>query len=381
MSAPLCVVLGAGRLATGHVAPLLSDAGWEVVLTTRTPAVVRAVRATGGLLLRSGAAAPRWIGRIDARLCDDPAMPGILERADLVVTSVGPVALPEVGTWLGPLLRRRLDTRRAPLNVLTFENHRRAPELLAGGLLAAAPALAPEIGRRLGLAGAASWQVAARRDLADGVVSVHTDGVTEAYLDAVALVAGVAPGDGSMPGPVPVAPFDEWITAKLWAFNGGHAAAAYLGHRAGHATVDAALADPALREDVRAVVVEATAALPPTQWRDPDAVLARYADPLLADPVTRVAREPRRKLGPGDRLIGPAVACLAAGVRPVALARAAAAALAHRDPADPQAVTLARELDLLGAAEVLAAVSVLDPADELSRLVCATHDELVAVRR
>lgn len=376
MTAPLCVVVGAGRLATGYVAPLLADAGWRVVLTTRTSDVVRAVRATGALLLHAGDSAPRRVAGLDARLCDDPALPRLVERADLVVTCVGPGSLPDVGARLGPLLRDRLDARRAPLNVLTFENHRRAPELLAEGLLRTAPGLAPEIGRRLGLAGAASWQVATRRDTAGGVLAVHTDGVTEAYLDAVALLPGVAPLDGSVPGPVPVAPFDEWITAKLWAFNGGHAAAAYLGHRAGHATLDAALADPVLHAQVRAVVVEALSALPPAQWRDPDALLARYGDSRLADPVARVAREPRRKLGPGDRLIGPAVACLSAGIRPVALAHAAAAALTHHDPADPQSVTLGRELELVGPAEVLAGVSVLDPQDELSRLIC---DELEVV--
>jgi mannitol-1-phosphate 5-dehydrogenase len=379
MSAPLCVVVGAGRLATGYVAPLLADAGWQVALTSRTAGVLAALRGPGGLVVHSGRDLPRPVDGVVGVHCDNPSLPALVRRADLVVTSVGPGALPEIGARLGPMLLARLAARRAPLNVLTFENHRRAPELLAGGLMATAPELAAEIGRRLGLAGAAAWQVAASRDTVGGTLVVHTDGVTESYVDAVALRPGVPPLDGSLPGPVPVAPFDEWITAKLWAFNGGHAAAAYLGRLAGHETVAAALTDPALRAQVRAVVVEALAALPPSQYRDPETLLDRYAEPLLADPVTRVAREPRRKLGPGDRLIGPAVAGLAAGVRPVALARVAAAALAYQDPDDPQSVTLSCEVALLGPAEVLAAVSVLDPGDELSRLICAAHDELAAV--
>ena len=92
--------------------------------------------------------------------------------------------------------------------------------------------------------------------------------------------------------------------------------------------------------------------------------------------MSRVAREPRRKLAAGDRLVGPAVASRAAGIVPMALARTMAAALAYREPTDPQAVTLAGEIDLVGPAEVLEMVSFLHPGDELSRLVCANYEDL-----
>ena len=83
-----------------------------------------------------------------------------------------------------------------------------------------------------------------------------------------------------------------------------------------------------------------------------------------------MGREPRRKLGHEDRLIGPAVAAMAAGLRPVALAEAAAAALSYGEPGDPQARDLRREIFLLGPEEVLATVSTLDKRDELTRLIC-----------
>ena len=89
----------------------------------------------------------------------DPGLPDLVARADMVAVSVGPGALGEVGGWLGPLLRGRLDARREPLNVLTFENHRRAPELLAEGLLASTPVAGRRdrppagSGRRHGVAG------------------------------------------------------------------------------------------------------------------------------------------------------------------------------------------------------------------------------------
>ena len=92
--------------------------------------------------------------------------------------------------------------------------------------------------------------------------------------------------------------------------------------------------------------------------------------------MSRVARDPRRKLAAGDRLVGPAVASRAAGIVPMALARTMAAALAYREVTDPQALTLAAEIDLVGPAEVLEMISFLHPGDELSRLVCANYEDL-----
>ena len=67
----------------------------------------------------------------------------------------------------------------------------------------------------------------------------------------------------------------------------------------------------------------------------------------------RVARDPRRKLAADDRLVGPAGACLAAGIRPETLARVIAAALAYGEEGDRQASDLRRELEFLEPEEVL----------------------------
>jgi mannitol-1-phosphate 5-dehydrogenase len=203
--------------------------------------------------------------------------------------------------------------------------------------------------------------------------------VDECSVGASSLVAGVAPVDGSIAGIEPVRSFDDRMVEKLWIFNSGHAAAAYLGWHAGYATLDAAMGDAEIRNAVAAVVEEAQQAfeaylaarpgadpIPPRQTRW---VLDRYADPGIGDPVVRVAREPRRKLAAEDRLVGPGVACLSAGIRPEALSVASAAALAYHEATDPQATELRRELEFLGPEEVFAAVATLDQRDAFARLV------------
>jgi len=391
VSAPRCLVIGAGRIAGGFVAPLLRAAGWDVVLASRNPAVLRAIDEGGGVWLRTGdPPIERWIGGVGAIALDATDLPRIVATADLLATAVGPTQLPAVGRMLGPLLQERLASSRSSVNVVTFENHRRGSELLASGLIEASASLAGQIGRRLGIGGAAVWRAVSNRVVANDGVRFDADDVEECYADAISFVPGAAPLDGAVPGIELVRSFDDRMVEKLWTFNAGHAAAAYLGWHAGCATVDEAMADPEIRAAAASVVAEAQQAFQayltmrpgssPLPSRSLDSILDRYADPVLRDPVIRVAREPRRKLAAGDRLIGPAIAGMAAGLRPAALAAASAAALAYDERTDPQAADLQRELELLGPAEVLAAVSMLDPSDELARLICNSYQDC-AVRR
>ena len=200
----------------------------------------------------------------------------------------------------------------------------------------------------------------------------------------LALIPGAPPLDGSVPGIELVRAFDDRMIEKLWTFNAGHAAAAYLGWQCGCRTVREAMERPTVRTTVAGVVTEAQLAVEaylggrpgsvPLPPRSSNWLLDSYANPRLDDPIVRVAREPRRKLGANDRLIDPGIACLAAGFRPLALADAMAAALGYAEPNDPQATDLQREIELLGPEEVLARLGSLDPQDELVQLVGDSYE-------
>jgi mannitol-1-phosphate 5-dehydrogenase len=369
-------------MAGGYVAPLLHDAGWELVLACRYQPVIESINAGGGLWLRiaGGPSQDRWISGVSAIALDDARLPEVVAEADLLGTAVGPSNLRQVGRMLGPLLSTRLEASCAPINIIAFENHRRAPELLTSGMIEALPAVAGMIGRRVGIGGAAVWRLIAHREVTPAGVRFEANDEDECYVGAATLVPGAAPLDRSIRGIKLVRCFDDRMVEKLWLFNAGHAAAAYLGWHAGYATVDAAMTHGTIRAAVRSVVAEAQQAYEawltsrpasqPVAHRPLDTILNRYADASLSDQVVRVAREPRRKLAAGDRLIGPGVACLAAGIRPYALAAAAAAALAYGETTDPQALDLQREIEFLGPEELLATVSTLDPLDELTQHIC-----------
>ena len=231
MSAPRCVVFGTGRVAGGFLAPLLRSAGWETILVGRNRMVIEAINAKGGLWLNVAGEPSDWIGGVRAVSLDDPRLPGIVAEADLVATAVGPSSLHEVGRVLAPMLQARLQSCVDPVNIVAFENHRRAPEILTRGLLQEYAPLAEHIGRRIGVGGAAVWRAVSHREITPSGVRYDANSVDECYVDEASLVPG-APLDGSIPGLALVRAFEDRIVEKLWVFNAGHAAAAYLGWHA-----------------------------------------------------------------------------------------------------------------------------------------------------
>lgn len=62
-----------------------------------------------------------------------------------------------------------------------------------------------------------------------------------------------------------------------------------------------------------------------------------YYNPSIDDPISRVAGNLKRKIGKGDRVVGPALACLKHGKTPYFLAHGLAAAYLYENPEDTDA--------------------------------------------
>jgi mannitol-1-phosphate 5-dehydrogenase len=144
-------------------------------------------------------------------------------------------------------------------------------------------------------------------------------------------------------------PFEE---AKLYGHNAVHALIGYLAHERGLASMADAAGDAELMGVARGAFLDESrpALLARHGGIDPlftpegfrayaEDLLRRMINPHLGDQVARVIRDPRRKLGWSDRLVGAMRLALDAGVRPAHFARGAAAAvrrLAAEDPDVPR---------------------------------------------
>ncbi len=134
--------------------------------------------------------------------------------------------------------------------------------------------------------------------------------------------------------------YKQW-TAKLYIHNTPHCVAAYLGALVGKTFLHEGMAVPQVDKIVEGAMKEMLTSLK-LAWEIPHEFLdwyaqkelSRFRNTLLFDPITRVAREPLRKLEPNGRLIGAANICLAQGFVPNNLLRGIIGALLFREEND-----------------------------------------------
>jgi mannitol-1-phosphate 5-dehydrogenase len=136
---------------------------------------------------------------------------------------------------------------------------------------------------------------------------------------------------------VDLLPFEE---AKLYMLNGMHAMSAYLGALQGLHTMSELVQRPAILQFVQQAGIEETGVALQRKYagRDPlfttqgiadyvQECVRRMLNPYLSDAIERVGRDPERKLGWNDRLIGAMRLCLSYDIAPHRYGVGAAAAL------------------------------------------------------
>jgi len=387
------VIFGAGNIGRGFLGQLFFNAGYRTCFVEARPELAA--------LLNERGAYPLWIVS-DAetrryRISNLAALPvGSIDRvaaaladADLAATAVGVNNLARVAPGLAAGIALRAERGRPdPLNIIICEN-----------LLAAAGLLAAEIRRHLPPACIPYFQE--RVGLVETVVSRMVPPVPADLLAREPLLVLVEPyqvlpvarqafkGDRlpEVAGFLPVDDIHAYEEQKLYIHNLGHAVCAYYGYLKGYRYIWEAVRDPEIRDRLDRVLAEAGGALTrkhPFLSGQLEGYIAdlreRFGNRALGDTVFRVGREPLRKLGPNDRLIGALRLCLEQQVEFEDLARAVAAALAYDYPEDPEAVELAGLIAAGGPGRVLHEVCGLKPDSPVYRAVETAYVRLAAAR-
>lgn len=179
--------------------------------------------------------------------------------------------------------------------------------------------------------------------------------------------------------------FGHLLTQKLYTNNTSCGSVAYLGHLKGLTYMAEAANDPEIEPIMDEIYNEINQALiqgmgidPESQYAFSKRAKAKYTDRDIVDKLTRIARDPLRKLRPEDRLIGPSKIALSIGVKPTAIALAAAAALFYDEPDDESAVKLQEMRKEHGVEYILQNVCQLKPDEELYQMILNGIEELRA---
>jgi mannitol-1-phosphate 5-dehydrogenase len=302
-------------------------------------------------------------------------------EAAIMATAVGARGLPDVATSIARGLCQRWEARRTePTNIVICENVRHAPDRLREFVRDALPhELSALVEKRVGFVPAViarmSHQPAPRERTVDPAL-ILAEPYSILPVDRTAFV-------GTLPrivGMEPVAPFAAYVDRKLYVHNASHAMLGYLGYHRGHVYGYEALDDPWIRPLLDRSLDEAGSALVREYGFEPVAfrehvsyLMLRLANRALGDRVTRLARDPLRKLAPGDRLVGAARMAEKQGLRPEGLSWGIAAALAYDNSDDPQAVQLQERVGQEGLNSVLRDVCHIEEDESLADLVTSHY--------
>lgn len=379
------VQIGAGNIGRGYLAQLFFESDYRVVLTDVVPQLVDRLRTAGGYNLRvldayRGDARAIRIEPIEALPVGSPQFDAVVTHATAVATAVGVANLTALAPALAPALAARKATGRK-LNVFLCENALDAAQRLRAAVLDQLDtATAGWVATNIGFVGASVARMVPVVDPSErdrDPLLVVADAYRPLPYDATAAVDRMPP---NVPEFSPRADFAAEVRRKLFLFNMCHAALAFLGAQKGYRYVHQSLEDREHRALFVGAAQEVSTAL---EAEYPDALLpadnaamvqdmlVRCGNPLLRDTVARVARDPLRKLGYADRLIGPARLCAQHGVAAPNLLRVIAAAFAYRDRSDPSAQRLAELTASLDPQESIRTVTGLEPDSALFTQVLA----------
>jgi mannitol-1-phosphate 5-dehydrogenase len=343
--------LGAGNIGRGFLGQLFFESGYSTTFVDVLDDLVSALNARGEYPLRivdrqTYALTIRDVSAVHASHIE--AVARALAEADLAATAVGTAALPKVAPAIAAGIARRFAHPGAPpLDIIVCENLMNAGRYLRKQVKAHLdPAQHNILDEKVGFVETSIGRmvpVMTEAAKAEDPLLLCVEEYCELPVDAQGF-RGPIP---ELKNLLPRTNFEAYVARKLFVHNMGHAAAAYLGYLKGHEFIWQSVEDPSVLGPVEAALNETCAGLVVKYGLDPDELkahaedlLRRYDNRGLGDQVARIAKDPLRKLGVNDRLIGAARMCLEQGIEPAHTAFAAAAAIRYDYPSDPAAQAL-----------------------------------------
>jgi len=378
------VQFGAGNIGRGFMGQLFYEAGYETTFVDVSSEVVRLINKKRQYPLKLLDARTRTeidltINRIRAiDVGNVQAVAEAVANADIIGTAVGVGNLQPIAPLIIRGIQVRFERGAPPVDIYLCENTLTASGILKDAVMRnMGEALKKWTEENIGFVGTiVARMVPSKSDRfgIDDPLFVVADSFHALPYDANAVRAKPPAIEGIRA----VDNFEAEVTRKLFTYNLGHAALAYLGYLRGFTYVHELFEDAELLAFFNGALDEISQALlsrfpddldrESQDWVRAD-INHRFSNPMIMDTVYRVGRDPIRKLGPHDRLAGSARLCLEQGIFPGNIAVVCAAAFCYDYSKDSEAVRLQEMIRKSGIDYALKEVSDVDPKSELGRKI------------
>lgn len=343
------VHFGAGKIGRGFIAELLHDSGYEIVFGDVVEELVNLVNKEHkySLFLIDHNYEEKIIDHVIAysNTKDQDKLIDAMCEAEIITTSVMATNLSKVAPLITMGLKKRLEQGRDKVIVMACENAIMGTDILKNAMIES-KILTEEQIDAIGV-----FPNTAVDRMVFGGVHNGKEGIEIG--DAFELVIEKNKLLDSNSEPINGAEYVDdimmYLQRKIYIINCGHAIAGYYGQvLKGYDIVQDSLRDPDLLPQIREAMLESASALEKKYGFTHESLVEymetmmvkRFTTPGVVDPISRVSREPIRKIAPNDRIMGPANNCEEYGLDNTYLLKGVACALKFRAEGDLQAEEL-----------------------------------------
>lgn len=280
-------VIGAGKTGRGFIGRLLQESGQEFLLVDKNQDLIRELDQAGifHVYFFGDVREPVRVDRYQARTWEQADFSDV----ELILVSVGGTNLADVGAEL----KKRLPADKN-VYIITAENASKPAEKLAGAIGMEHVAV--------------SESTVFCTTIERSGLDINSENYPYLQFDAERL-GGYTPAAANLR---PIEGFGNFLTRKLFTYNAASCVIAYLGWLYGYSDYGEAANDPRILELLDRNYAVTNRVLCAEFGYDPEdqaefAALskAKFCSRTIVDTVARNAREPQRKLGPGERIVGP----------------------------------------------------------------------------
>lgn len=356
---------GAGNIGRGFIGEILANNGFAIHFVDINETIIDALSERKGYTIELAEEAHRTIkvsnvDGINNQTNPDAVVDAVFE-SEIVTTAIGPTILPFIAELIAKgIQKRRLAKVTKPLDVIACEN------MIGGSAF-----LKKEVEKYLtdeDQSYVAEW-IGFPNAAVDRIVPLqhHEDPLfvsVEPFCEWVIDESQMKAKEIRLQGVEYVPDLEPYIERKLFSVNTGHATVAYTGAYYGYKTIDEAIQDERVLNQLKAVLSE-TGDLLIHKWLFDPAVHAayqhkiegRFENPYISDVITRVARTPIRKLGFDERFIRPIRELSERQLDYTHLLEVVGMIFDYFDPNDQQSVELSEKLATMPLEDVIREVT------------------------
>lgn len=373
-----CVIFGAGKIARGFIAHLLSLSDIDFIFVEKADALADLINERGQYTINIlGAPEKNYVVKNAKALkfSQEKEITEAIAEADVVFDAVGGKNLQEIVPFYIKGIEKKAE-KGGYLNFVTCENWKEPARILKEGIEAG---IAPEAREYLDNYVGFTESVIMRSGIEAPKELLEKDPLIVNVQNYWHLPVDAARVKGSLPDikyMEPLTGFAGFLERKFYTYNAANGTTSFVGALLGYKVLAEAAHDERILKILDGVYQETGKALSmkhgislEEQMAFARTSLNKLQDYTIVDSIERNARDPQRKLGKDDRLVGSARMVLSCGIRPENLCTAIACAVYYRNPEDSSAVALEKVVKEEGIDAVLEKICGIEPEGELGILI------------